>query len=292
MADSPRISVLGLGAMGAALAATFLRAGYPTMVWNRTPGKDSELVAAGAHGAPDLAAAIEASEVIVACLFDHTSVYETLDPVVADLSGRILVNLTSTRPEEARELANWAAANGIEYLDGGIMATPNLIGQPVAAIYYSGSQRVFDELRTVLEALGTTEYFGEDPGYASTVDFALLAAMYSMFAGVYHGAAMVRSVGMSAEDFARRAANFLPAMTFNLPRAGKRFDSGDYTRPVQDLRFAKAALDAIVAASRDAGVDLDIIGAVRNLIDRQIANGHGADSYERMFESLNPPRRP
>lgn len=287
----PAVSVLGLGAMGQALAAAFVDAGYPTTVWNRSAGKDAELVAAGAKSASTVAEAVEAGELVVACLFDHASVHEVLDPVVDSLTGRALVNLTSTEPSAARELAEWAARHGIAYLDGGIMAVPPMIGNPGSALLYSGSRAVFDEYRPVLETLGTAEYFGDDAGHASLVDFALLSGMYVMFAGYYHGAAMVRSMGMSAEEFGERAAAWLTALMPSLPAAGAVIDTADYTRVHQPLTFTKAAVDAIVSASRDAGVDLDVIAAYRDLVDRQIAAGHGAESSERAFESLNPPPR-
>lgn len=235
--------------------------------------------------------AVTASDLVIACLFDHASVHGVLDPAVGLLTGRSLVNLTSTEPDAARELAEWAAAHGIAYLDGGIMAVPPTIGRPGSALLYSGSREVFDEHRTVLELLGNAEYFGADAGIASSVDFALPAAMYVMVAGYYHGAAMVRGIGMSAEDFGKRAADWLAAMLPALPVAGARIDTGDYSEVLQPLTFTKTALDAIVSASRGAGVDLDIIGPVRDLVDRQVAAGHGAESSERIFESLNPPAR-
>lgn len=34
-----KVTVLGLGPMGAALASAFLAAGHPTTVWNRTPAE-------------------------------------------------------------------------------------------------------------------------------------------------------------------------------------------------------------------------------------------------------------
>src|SRR5690606_22683771 len=43
------VTVLGLGAMGQAFAATLLKGGRTVTVWNRTPGKDGDLVAAGAR---------------------------------------------------------------------------------------------------------------------------------------------------------------------------------------------------------------------------------------------------
>ncbi|MEV5834092.1 NAD(P)-binding domain-containing protein [Nocardia sp. NPDC052112] len=282
------VTVLGLGAMGQALAAAFVRAGHPTTVWNRSAGRDTELVAAGAKSARTIAEAVSASDLVVACLLDLRSVHEVLDPVAEILAERALVNLTSTEPRGSRELADWAANHGIDFLDGGIMAVPPMIGRPGSSLLYSGSRQLFDDHRATLELLGSAEYFGADAGRAALVDFALLAGMYAMFAGFYHGAAMVRAIGMSAEDFGQRASGWIAAMTESLPRAGATIDSGDYSKPFQPLDFTKAAVDAIVSASRDAGVDLDIIGAIKNLVDRQVAAGHRADSSERMFESLNP----
>ncbi|MEV0299424.1 NAD(P)-binding domain-containing protein [Nocardia sp. NPDC050710] len=280
------VTVLGLGAMGKELAAAFSKGGHPTTVWNRTPGRDTELIAAGATGAASIAEAVEASELIVAVLLDHASVHETLDPVVDRLAGRSLVNLTSTSPEQSRELAAWATRHGIEYLDGGIMAVPSMIGKPGASILYSGSESVFDNNRPALELLAAADYFGEDAGLGATYDFALLANMYLMFAGFMHGAAMMRSAGISASAFAERAVPWITAMAQGLPEYGRVIDSGEYTTDVQHLSFQKAALDAIVQASRDAGVALDVIGPVKNLIDRQVADGHGALAFERTFEEL------
>jgi phosphoglycerate dehydrogenase-like enzyme len=48
MTDEKSVTVLGLGAMGSALAGAFLAAGRPVTVWNRTQGKAGELVARGA----------------------------------------------------------------------------------------------------------------------------------------------------------------------------------------------------------------------------------------------------
>ncbi|WP_378730817.1 NAD(P)-dependent oxidoreductase [Nocardia brasiliensis] len=280
------VTVLGLGAMGQALAATLLKGGHPTTVWNRTPGKDADLVAAGAVSTPSVAEAVRAGGPIIVVLFDHASVHTTLDPVVGELSGRQVINLTSTAPNEARELATWAAEHGIDYLDGGIMAIPSMIGQPGASILYSGSETIFNEHRAALELLAAAEYFGDDAGLAATYDFALLANMYAMFGGFMHGAAMMRSVGVSASAFADRAAAWITAMAQMLPAYGELIDGGDYTQPIQSLAFHKAALDAINRASRDAGVAVDFVAPIKNLIDRQIADGNGSLEFARTIEEL------
>ncbi|MGV7904205.1 NAD(P)-binding domain-containing protein, partial [Mycobacterium kansasii] len=43
------VTILGLGAMGRAIAAAFVDAGHRVTVWNRTPGKADRLVARGAR---------------------------------------------------------------------------------------------------------------------------------------------------------------------------------------------------------------------------------------------------
>ncbi|MDR7383611.1 NAD(P)-dependent oxidoreductase [Promicromonospora iranensis] len=283
------VTVLGLGAMGSALATTLLDAGHAVTVWNRTSARAVDLSARGAQAASSIGAAVAANPLIVACLLDHASVHETLDPVIAGMRGSTLVNLTTTTPNEARELATWAAGHGVDHLDGAIMATPPMIGTPEASILYSGSRDVFDASRPVLDRWATSTYDGADAGLASLVDLAMLSGMYSMFAGFLHGAAMAGSVGISATEFAARATPFLSAMTDGFEHFAGVIDGGDYAVPgQQSLDFSD--LSHIVRASEEQGVRPTTIAAVQELISEQIADGHGAEGFARIYESLRAER--
>ncbi|MEU0545801.1 NAD(P)-binding domain-containing protein [Nocardia sp. NPDC005978] len=281
------VTVLGLGEMGRALARTLVKAGAPTTVWNRTPGRDTDLVAAGARGATTPAEAVHDGGLLITVLLDHASVHDTLDPIAGALTGRRWLNLTSTSPEESRELARWAADHGIDFLDGGIMAVPPMIGTPASALLYSGSRTVFDAHRPLLELFGAAEYFDTDPGTAALLDFALLANMYLMFAGFFQGSAMARTAGFTAADFAARAVPWVTAMAQGLPEYARVIDSGDYTAEVQHLAFQKAALDAISRAATDAGVGDTLIAPLAALVDRQVAKGNGASAFARVTEELH-----
>jgi 3-hydroxyisobutyrate dehydrogenase-like beta-hydroxyacid dehydrogenase len=287
--DGTGVTVLGLGAMGSALAAVLLDAGHETTVWNRTPDRAAGLIARGAKPASAIEEAVTAHPLVIACLLDHASVHETLDLVIGQMRGSTLVNLTTTTPNEARELATWAAANGVDYLDGAIMATPPMIGTTAASILYSGSEEVFAASRPVLDRWATSTYDGEDSGLASLFDLAMLSGMYTMFAGFLHGAAMAGSVGVSATAFAARATPFLSAMTAGFAHDAAVIDGGDYTVPgQQSLDFSD--LSHIVRASEEQGVDPAPIAAVQALISRQIAEGHGAEGFARLYESLRADR--
>ncbi|MDR7309406.1 3-hydroxyisobutyrate dehydrogenase-like beta-hydroxyacid dehydrogenase [Nocardioides luteus] len=282
-------SVLGLGAMGSALAAALLDAGRSVTVWNRTPGRATRLVAHGADAVGSVREAVLASPVVIACLLDHASVEETLGPVAEDLRGRTLVNVTTTTPGEARELASWAAVHGIDYLDGAIMAVPSMIGAHTGQVLYSGSRAAYETLLPMLEVWATSEFFGEDAGRASVVDLAMLSGMYQMFAGFFHGAAMAATMGMSAAEFTARQTPFLAAMTEELADYAKVIDGGDYTVPgQQSLDFSD--LSHLVRASEEEGVDPSPIAMVQELISRQVAAGHGSEGFARVYESLRADR--
>ncbi|WP_232666886.1 NAD(P)-dependent oxidoreductase [Pseudonocardia sp. TRM90224] len=284
--ETNRVSLLGLGAMGHALAAAVVAAGHDTTVWNRSEGKAGDLVKQGAVEASSVGAAVRAADVVVVCLFDHESVHEVLDPHAADLAGRVVVNLTTTSPDQSRELTTWAAAAGIRYLDGGIMAVPHMIGKPGSSIFYSGDTAVFEQHRALLDLWGASIFYGEDAGLASLYDIALLAGMYVMWAGFIHGAAMVAPSGMSARDFAKLAAPWQSAMTASFAGLAEVIDSGDYTLKGDDQSLEFSDLTKMVEASRAQGMDPVAVEMVQELMRRQIDAGFGKESVARIYESV------
>ena len=87
-----RIGFLGLGTMGSAMAGHLVRSGHPLTVWNRTPGRAADLLAAGASEAANPAAVAASSDVIVICVSDTPDVEAILfgprSRLLADRPGR------------------------------------------------------------------------------------------------------------------------------------------------------------------------------------------------------------
>jgi pyrroline-5-carboxylate reductase len=106
----PRLGVIGLGEMGSALASAFLRAGFPTCVWNRTADKARPILDAGAVLADGPADAAARSDVLVVCV----STYEIADSLLRDLDAeanlkdKTIVQLTTGTPKQGREASAWA----------------------------------------------------------------------------------------------------------------------------------------------------------------------------------------
>lgn len=165
--------------MGQALAAALLKNGHPTTVWNRSPEKADNLVGMGAVRAETISEAVSANSVVIICLSTYEVMNELLAPLDNALTGRVLINLTSGTPDDARKSEQWAKARGAEYLDGAIMAVPQMIGMTEALLFYGGSRELFQTYEPLLKVFGDNSvYLSEDPGVPLLYDLALLTILY------------------------------------------------------------------------------------------------------------------
>ncbi|MEV6441608.1 NAD(P)-binding domain-containing protein [Amycolatopsis sp. NPDC051716] len=275
------VGVLGLGRMGAALAGALLGAGHDVSVWNRSPLKAGPLLDRGARLAATPAEAASA-DVVLSCL----STYDIQRPVLEAASPKVLVNLTSGTPEQARGVAKWAASEGIDYVDGVIMAVPQGIGTPAAQILYGGSEPAFAAQRDVLELLGAPVFLGEDAGLPALYDLALLGMMWSTMAGYLHALALVGTEGVTPEQFAPMASAWQSAVGGFLPGIGEQVASGDYTTEVSALDINAAGLGLLVETSRAQGISTAVPAVLRELFDRAVAAGHGAHAIASVIEEI------
>lgn len=285
------VTVLGLGAMGTALAEALLADGHPTTVWNRSPAKAEPLIAKGAVRAETIADAIAASRLTIVCLLDYHSVHDVLDTNVDSLPGSVLVNLTISTPAQARELAAWTAERGADYLDGGIMAVPPMIGTPAAFLLYSGSRGAFDTHRPVLDSFGESQYLGADPGRAALHDLALLSGMYGMIMGVLHAFALVGTEGVDARTFAPLLSRWLDGMVGFVSSAADLIDKGDYTTDVvSSVAMQAAAYPNLLQAAEDQGLSPELLAPLLPLLRRWVDEGHGAEDITGVIELLSKGR--
>lgn len=279
------VSVLGLGAMGSALAEALLAAGHPTTVWNRSQAKADPLVARGATRAATAAEAISANQLVIVCLLDYRSVHDVLHDTSGTLAGKALVNLTNGTPGQAEEFARWAAGHGADYLDGGIMAVPPMIATPEAFLLYSGSSTVFAEHRETLNVLGESLFLGTQPGQAALHDLSLLSGMYGMIAGILHSFALIGAD--RAESFAPLLRRWLTTMTVYVDGAAAQIAKGDYTLGVvSNLAMQAEGYANILRVAEEENVTPVLLAPLGPLMQRRIANGYGHEDITGLVELL------
>ncbi|GGW55125.1 dehydrogenase [Streptomyces lucensis JCM 4490] len=281
------VTLLGLGAMGTALARAWLAAGHPLTVWNRTPAAASALAAEGARIADTAAEAVAANALVVVCLLDDDSVDAVLEGT--DLADTDLVNLTTSTPAQARARAEWARERGARYLDGGIMAVPPMIGAPEAGgyVFYSGSRGLFERHRQTLAVPSGTTYVGEDAGFAALHDVALLSAMYGMFAGAAHAFALIRKEDIDPAALAPLLADWLVAMAPAVHQTADHLRSGDYAQGVvSNLAMQVAGTPTFLTTAEQQGVSPELLSPYFDLMSRRLAVGSGEEGLTGVVDLL------
>ncbi|NGN63309.1 NAD(P)-dependent oxidoreductase [Streptomyces sp. A7024] len=286
MTTNNAVTVLGLGAMGSAIAKTFLDRGYRTTVWNRTPSKAAPLADAGATVAATPAEAAAASPLVVIALLDGPAVDEVLKSLGTAVDGKVLANVTSGSPARARDTERWAREHGAAYLDGKIMGDPPYVGTPDIMFPFSGSRDAFAAHETTLKELGTVAYHGEDAGAAAVEFLAQVAVSYELLIGFLHTLRLVRAEGADVTAFADRVGGSLPLYPALLSSMAQAVTTGAYGPDLGSLDVQAALMDDMISHRESVGVDAVRMREVKKLMDRRIADGHGDQGFSSLFEVL------
>ncbi|TQM31738.1 NAD(P)-dependent oxidoreductase [Nocardia bhagyanarayanae] len=277
------LTVLGLGDMGSALVRSWLAVGYAVTVWNRSARPAPE----GAVVASTVADAVAANSLVVVCLLDDASVRATLDGI--DLTGRDIVNLTTSTPAEARTLSDWIAVRGGRFLDGGIMAVPSMIGVADSGgyVFYSGSAELHETHAEALAVPAGVTYVGADAGFAALYDIALLSAMWGMFAGATHAFALIRAEDISPVEFAPLLVGYQQAMAGYAYGTAAQLASGDYAEGVEsNLAMMVTTNGTLLRTAAEQGVSPELLTPFMALMERRVAEGGGKESTTGVVDLL------
>ena len=282
------ISVIGLGAMGSALAQALTKAGHGVTVWNRSPQKIGPLVDLGAVGAESVLEAVQSSPLIMVCIDNYAATNRLLgtDDVVPRLSGRTVIQLSTGTPMEARESEAWLKGCGADYLDGAILAYPDGIGAADSMLLFSGSEAAFQRSEAFLKCLGgDLRYLGETVGAAAALDLATLSHSLGKYVGFAHAARICEAEGVGADllasifargERARKLAEIIHAGAYELSSL----------HPGASIRVWEEVVQRLQSQARDAKMSSEFPDNISGIFNRAIAAGHGEEDLAALIKAL------
>jgi 2-hydroxy-3-oxopropionate reductase len=154
------LGFIGLGSMGAPMAANLLAAGHALAVHARRPEAMEPLVAAGAAACASPRDVAARSDVIFTMVTDTGAVEEVAlgsDGIVAGARpGSVLIDHSTIPPSGARRIATSLRTHGIHMLDAPVSGGCAGARAATLSIMVGGDEDVFDRSRPLLESLGTT----------------------------------------------------------------------------------------------------------------------------------------
>ncbi len=283
------VTVIGLGKMGVALTETLLKAGQRVTVWNRTQARAAIVVQQGARLAADVREAVSASPVILVCVLDYAASRGVLEPASDLLKGKVVVQLSTGSPRDAREEARWVTGLGADHLDGALLATPSQIGRPDTPIFLSGGRSGYEKAGVALRAIGGgLMYRGTEPGAAAAWDIATLSCLFGALFGFFHGARICEAEGLNVGEFGDMVGQIAPVLGEMIRSQGTSIAAEDYANPESSIAMCAASSELYVRQAREAGIGAEFPAFMAGLFRRATSAGLGEEKLAAMIKVLRP----
>ncbi|WP_104106349.1 NAD(P)-dependent oxidoreductase [Nocardioides sp. 616] len=167
------IAFVGLGIMGAPMAANLVTARFDVIGLNRSQPAVDRHISAGGRTAPSLAEAVAGADVVATMLPDTPDVMSVLtgpDGVFAHARpGTMVLDFSTIRPDAAAQLAELGAAKSLRFLDAPVSGGEQGAIDGTLSIMVGGSSVDFELAQSVLDAIGTTVVHVGSAGSGQTV---------------------------------------------------------------------------------------------------------------------------
>lgn len=276
---SARIGFVGLGTMGAFMAANLARAGFVLTVWNRTPGRAGDVVALGAREVGSAREVAAESDIVVACLTDSPQVESVLfgpDGLAEGFApGALFIDCSTLSPLAAQDFAVRLADRDVAMVDAPVSGGSEGARQGTLSIMVGGEVDDVRRADAVLRALGTTVTHLGPVGagqWAKAINQVVLAGTYL---GVAEGVTLGLKAGLDVEKVIEAIAGGAAGSWVLANRSG-RMIADDYPLGFK-ISLHRKDLGIGLDLARSVGAALPVTSLAATLEDGLIAQGHGDD---------------
>jgi 3-hydroxyisobutyrate dehydrogenase-like beta-hydroxyacid dehydrogenase len=250
------IGFIGLGNMGAGIAANLVRAGHEVAVWNRSPQKARSLIDQGAVLAKSPGGAASEREIVMTMLADDAALDEVLaggEGLLDGLSrGALHVSLSTISVAAAERTARLHAERGQQFLSAPVFGRPEAAAAAKLFVVAAGARAAFDAASAVLGAFSQRVfYIGETPSSANLVklcgNFAILSAIETMAEAMTLAQRGGVSKGQFLEIFTGTLFDAPVYRNYGAALVEDRFRPAGFAAPLglKDMRLVGQAADAL-----------------------------------------------
>ncbi len=272
-----KVAVIGLGTMGAPMAANLINAGVEVTVHNRTRSREEPLEAQGAWRAASPREAAGKADVVLICVSDTDDVAEVLagsDGALAGLArGGLVVDCSTISPEGARDLARKAEDKEIGFVDAPVSGGSEGAIHGTLAIMCGGTEVDFERALPVLEIIGGKVTHVGPVGcgqIAKAVNQVIIAGTYQSLA---EGIALAFRAGADPRRVIA-AINSGAAASWILDNRAENMVRDEYPLGFR-VRLHRKDLGIALDTGRAAELPLPTAAYVAGMEDALIAQGHG-----------------
>ena len=273
-----RIALLGVGAMGGAMAANWLKRGFSVTIWNRTRARADAYRAQGARIAATPREAAKDADVVLAMVADDAASRDVWlgaeGALMSAPPGSIAIESSTVSPGWARELADAAKQRGCRFLDAPVGSGLAAAEAGEVILFVGGEASDLAEARPPLEAIAKRIHHLGPAGAGATWKLIANGMIAAQVAALAEALACARQAGFTADQIAalvQGGSTASPIVLRKLERMlAARYDDPDFALYLiaKDARYA-------AALARELGAPHSLIDAAGQAYSRAEEAGLG-----------------
>jgi 3-hydroxyisobutyrate dehydrogenase-like beta-hydroxyacid dehydrogenase len=281
------ISVIGLGAMGSALARTLLENGYAVTVWNRSLEKAAPLVSAGATAAETAAEAVAASPATITCIASHDKTIALFEKMASSLSGKTIIELSTGGAAEAEVLAKLLSDSGAGWLIGIINAYPPAIGKAETVLTIVGDATLWERWKPAIMTLGgSSARAGTEAGMLAALFAALFTTRQGFMFGMINGGLVCKKAGIPLDTFVNQVPVSMGVLTSYHKYFSDTVPARNFDNPPATMTTYAAALDDALSTFKAVGAPAELPQLFSDLAHKGIDAGLDEKALTALVELL------
>ena len=270
-----KVTLLGTGLMGLPMARNLAQAGVSMTVWNRTVAKAAPLEAHGVRVADNLSDAVSGADIVISMLSDGPTVLSVIDEVSGALrDGALWIDMSSTKPEEARAQAALLSKVGVAHLDAPVSGGTKGAEAASLAIMVGGTITDLARAQPVLEAMGRPVHVG--PSGSGQLSKLCNQAIVAVTIGAVAEAMLLAEKGGADPAALRAALKGGFADSTILQQHGERMTTGNF-EPGGLSKFQLKDLNNVLAEAASLNLALPMVEDVRDRFAHFVDNMDGAN---------------
>ncbi|MEM1228887.1 MAG: NAD(P)-dependent oxidoreductase [Planctomycetota bacterium] len=286
--ETTRVGWIGTGVMGHSMVGHVIDAGYSVDLWTRTSSKADDLIARGANwmsSPQDVAARTDVVFTIVGTPDDVRKVYLGPEGLISHARpNQIFVDMTTSRPSLAVELANAAAAKEAFSIDAPVSGGDTGARAGTLSIMMGGSADAITSIDDLLRRMGETVIHQGGPGMGQHTKMVNQTLIATTMIGICEALLYAERAGLDIEKVLGNVAKGA-AGSFALSALAPRMLQGDFEPGFFVEHFIK---DMGIALDEAATLKLSLPGLAlsRQLYQAVAAQGHGRRGTQALILAL------
>jgi 3-hydroxyisobutyrate dehydrogenase len=268
-----KVTILGAGRMGTAMAARLVDTGHRVTIWDRKPGHTIDLNGIGVTPAVDVASAVADAAVVVTMVTNGEAVHAVAEPMLPAMrTDAVWVQASTVGADWADRLRTLADASGRAMLDAPVSGSTGPARNGKLSWLIAGPNDAVDAARPVLDALGERVIVVGTGQEASRLKLVVNTWMTAATVAMADALAAADRLGLPRSALLDVVANGPLAMPYALQKAQLMTDH-DFTAgfPIE------LALKDIRLTEQAEGLQPPLIHALEERLQRAVDAGHALD---------------